>query len=308
MASLDASVTRSSVMSAKLNWATDGRDWPNREASRFVTADGYAWHVQCMGAGPVLLLVHGTGAATHSWRALMPLLATRFSVVAFDLPGHGFTAMPSSDRMSLPGMARSIGLLLQTLDARPAVAIGHSAGAAILARMTLDGAIAPQSLISLNGALIALRGWSGQFFSPLARLFAANTLVPRLFARCASEPAFFEPLMRSTGSTLDATGAALYRRLAGNSAHAAAALSMMAHWDLHALERELPRLTPAPVLVVGENDLTVPPSQAHWLHSWLPATTVVSMAGVGHLAHEERPAEIAEVIYRHALPAAAKKK
>ena len=58
-----------------LDWATDGADWPNREASRFVEAAGLRWHVQVMGAGPVLLLLHGTGASTHSWRDVMPKLA-----------------------------------------------------------------------------------------------------------------------------------------------------------------------------------------------------------------------------------------
>ena len=68
-----------------------GRDWPNRAASRTVRAAGLNWHVQVMGSGPVLLLAHGTGAATHSWRGLAPLLAQHFTVVAPDLPGHGYT-------------------------------------------------------------------------------------------------------------------------------------------------------------------------------------------------------------------------
>ena len=42
-------------------WERDGRDWPNREASRFVKAAGLRWHVQVAGEGPVILLVHGTG-------------------------------------------------------------------------------------------------------------------------------------------------------------------------------------------------------------------------------------------------------
>ena len=48
-----------------LIWSRDGGDWPNREASAFVEAAGIRWHVQRMGEGPPLLLLHGTGAATH---------------------------------------------------------------------------------------------------------------------------------------------------------------------------------------------------------------------------------------------------
>ena len=59
-------------------WEVDGRDWPNRDSSRFVTAGGLRWHVQVAGTGPVVLLVHGTGAATHSG-APAPRLADRTS-------------------------------------------------------------------------------------------------------------------------------------------------------------------------------------------------------------------------------------
>src|SRR3954447_16458792 len=116
---------------AKLDWDRDGGDWPNRDASRFVSAAGIRWHVQEMGDGPVLLLLHGTGASTHSWREVMPRLASRFRVIAPDLPGHGFTDALPPRRLTLPGMAAAIAGLLATLGAKPAMLVGHSAGAAI---------------------------------------------------------------------------------------------------------------------------------------------------------------------------------
>ena len=68
-------------MSTALAWQREGLDWPHRETSRFVEAGGLRWHVQQMGRGPVALLIHGTGASTHSWRGLLPLLARRCRVV-----------------------------------------------------------------------------------------------------------------------------------------------------------------------------------------------------------------------------------
>ena len=168
-------------MKDRLEWEADGRDWPNRAASRFVSVAGFTWHVQVLGCGPAVLLLHGTGAATHSWRVLAPALARRFTVIAPDLPGHGFSAMPAPDRLSLPGMARGVSDLLEALGARPSLVVGHSAGAAILARMVLDGMIAPDRLISLNGALLPFRGLPAAFFSPAAKLLASVRLVPRLF-------------------------------------------------------------------------------------------------------------------------------
>ena len=58
----------------------------------------------------VLLLIHGTGAATHSWRGLMPLLARHHHIVAIDLPGHAFTEMPTRWPLSLPRMAQAVRL------------------------------------------------------------------------------------------------------------------------------------------------------------------------------------------------------
>ena len=93
------------------------RDWPNQASSRFVRAGGFGWHVQVMGPadGPVLLMLHGTAAATHSWRDLAPLLARRFTVVAPDLPGHGFTETPAARRLSPEGMAGAVRSLLEVL-------------------------------------------------------------------------------------------------------------------------------------------------------------------------------------------------
>ena len=62
-------------MTPGLDWDRDGAGWPNRSSSRFVVSGAMRWHVQIMGQGPVMLLIHGTGASTHSWRRLAPLLA-----------------------------------------------------------------------------------------------------------------------------------------------------------------------------------------------------------------------------------------
>jgi magnesium chelatase accessory protein len=283
-------------MSGRLSWEDDGRDWPNRAASRFVAAGGLRWHVQVLGAGPVLLLVHGTGAATHSWRDLAPLLAAHFTVVAPDLPGHGFSDTPRRETCSLPGMVRALRALLDALGLEPVLAVGHSAGAAILARASLDGLLALRSLVSVNGALLPLAGLPGRLFSPLARLLAASPLVPRLFAGRAADRKAVERLIRSTGSRLDERGVELYARLVRNPVHVAGALCMMAHWDLAALHRDLGRLQVPLLLVVGDHDLTVRPSRARRVLELVPHARALHLPGLGHLAHEERPEAVAEAI------------
>ena len=282
--------------SADPDWNTLGLDWPNRAASRFVQAGGLRWHVQQLGEGEPMLLIHGTGASTHSWRDLAPRLAQHYQIIAPDLPGHGFTRCRDADRLSLPGMAAAVRALLDVLGIEPVWAVGHSAGAAVLVRMCLDGRLAPHRLVSLNGALLPLGGLRSPMFAPLARLFVSNPFVPRLFAWQASQPATFARMMAQTGSVLDAQGVGFYQRLASRPAHVGAALDMMARWDVRPLEHQLPRLTVPLTLVSGGRDRMIPPSHAQDVQRLLPTAQSLVLEQLGHLAHEEQPETVAALI------------
>lgn len=287
-----------------LDWSREGSDWPNRAASRFVEAGGLAWHVQVMGRGPPLLLIHGTGASTHSFRDLAPRLAASFTVVAPDLPGHAFTSPLPPARLSFDGMAGALGELVLSLGLHPAVAVGHSAGAALLARLALDRVIAPRTLVALNGALLPLPGLAGIVFAPMARALAVNGLAARLFAWRAADLRAVERLIASTGSRLDARGVELYARLVRNPAHVAGVLGMMANWDLTALREALPGLPCRLLLVVGTQDRTVAPGEAERVRALLPRARIVPLEGLGHLAHEEQPEAVARLIETEAAEAA----
>lgn len=280
----------------RLTLEEDGADWPNRQASRMVEAGGIDWHVQIMGEGPVLLVLHGTGASTHSWRDLAPLLATRYRVVAPDLPGHGFSSTLGARTQSLPGMARATAAMLQALGVSPDIAVGHSAGAAVLARLGLDHAFSPKRIIALNGALSPFEGVAGHVFPTMAKALFLNPFAPRYVAWSASGGAVAR-LLDGTGSRLDPRGVALYAQLLRNPAHIDGALSMMAHWDLRALARDLPRLRIPIEFIVAENDRTVPPDGARKLAARLSDARVLSVPGLGHLAHEEDPALFARLIF-----------
>ncbi len=277
-------------------WEREKRTWPNREMSRFVHAAGIRWHVQQAGSGPALFLLHGTGASTHSFRDLLPALARDFTVVAADLPGHAFTESVRAAGYSLQGMSDSLAVLLDTLQVRPSRCVGHSAGAAVLCRMALDGRIAPRRIVSINGALLPLAGAAGMLFSPIAKLLAASALVPRLIAWRAGDRAAVERVIAGTGSKLDAVGLDLYARLVRDPDHIAGALGMMGNWDLQSLARDLPRLQIPVSLIVGQNDRTVPPQQASRLKDLLQNASLHSLSGLGHLAHEEAPALVASLV------------
>jgi magnesium chelatase accessory protein len=286
-------------IAARLNWPRDSEGWPHRDAGHLVQCGGQQWFVQQMGQGPSLLLIHGTGASTHSWRGMLPSLARDFKVLAIDLPGHGFSGMPPAAQLSMPAMARALGELLTQLKLQPALLVGHSAGAAIAIRMVLDGHATPQAIVSFNGALLPLAGLAGQVFLPMARLMAAAPFMPQLFAWRAADKVVLQRLIDGTGSTLDAEGMALYSRLVANPGHVQGALGMMANWDLAALQRDLPKLRVPVSLLVASQDRAVPPTQARQALALLrsaPGSTLTEWPGLGHLAHEEQPQRAAELV------------
>lgn len=280
------------------SWEKDGRDWPNRAASQFVEAGGLDWHVQLMGQGPCLLLLHGTAAATHSWRDLAPLLAQHFTLIAPDLPGHGFTSSLPQARVSLAGFSEALRALLNKLQVSPDLVLGHSAGAAIALRMALDGAITPRAIFSLNGALLPLGDEHAAFFTRTARLMVGLPFVSKLCAWRASKHEVAAKLLRDTGSDIGPRGVELYTRLFGYPGHIRAALTMMAQWELRPLLRDLPRLVPALFLLVGSRDRAVPPMQARRIQAIQPAARIITLEGLGHLAHEEAPERIVDALLR----------
>lgn len=290
---------------AALDWTRDGVDWPLREHSRWVEAAGLRWHLQRLPGpapnAPLVVLLHGTGASSHSWRAVAPVLQSCAELCLIDLPGHAFTDAPPSGSAlcGLDGMAAALGQLLAQEGLQPQLLVGHSAGAALALRLCLDGLATPRRVIAFNGAFLPLGGWAAPLLLPAAKWLANGHWLPRGFAWSVQHTGLLQRLLQSTGSRLDPQGQALYRRLAGNPAHSAGALAMMASWDLPSLWRDLPRLQVPLTLVVGEMDRTVPPDQAQHTLQRLPggyAHRLLRWPGLGHLAHEEAPEAAAELV------------
>lgn len=277
-----------------MDFAKMPADWPNAAHSRVVACAPHRWHVQVMGTGPVLLLLHGAGGATHSWRDLMPLLAARYTVVAVDLPGQGFSRAGSRSRLSLDAMAADLAALMADQGWQIAAIVGHSAGAALALRMAQGGDVC--AVVALNGALGNFRGLAGWLFPAMAKMLALNPLTAALFARTAGSGQSVRSLINGTGSALDNRGLALYRVLVRDRAHVDGTLGMMAGWRLDLLLEALPFIRTPTLFVAGDNDRAVPPDTSDRAAARMPAARAVRLPGLGHLAHEEAPGVIAPLI------------
>ena len=273
-----------------MDWRAYADHWPWAEHSTFVQAGGIHWHVQRMGQGPVLLLLHGTGSGNFSWRGLMPLLARHFTVVAPDLPGHAFTSRGPEGALSLAGMSEGLRALLLQLQLQPQALIGHSAGAAIAAHMALQhSALARCPVIGLNPAWLPLTGAAAWLFTPVARLARLNPLSAWILARLAARAGVVQEAMASTGSQLDAKGLDLYRQVLTHPGHVHGVLSMMAAWQIRPLAQSLHRLRQPVFLHIGAQDRTVAPELSEQALTLMPQARRVVAPELGHLAHEEDP-------------------
>ncbi len=269
-------------------------DWPYRAASQHIACKPHLWHVQALGAGPELLLIHGAGGASHSFRHLIPLLAPHFQVIAIDLPGQGFSQLGAKARCGLEPMSADLDALCRQQGWQPQAVIGHSAGAAIALRLAERRPLA--AVIGINAALGKFEGLAGLFFPVMARLLAATPFVGQAFSRFAATPAQVHQLLTSTGSQIEPAGEAQYLTLLRRPSHVNATLAMMAQWQLDGLLARLPKAHTPCLLITASNDRAVPPAVSDRAAKLMPTTRRLDVPGYGHLLHEENAASVSTAI------------
>jgi magnesium chelatase accessory protein len=155
-------------------------------------------------------------------------------------------------------------------------------------------------LFSLNGALLPLPAQPLRLLAPAMRLMVDNPLVPRLFAWQAADRRVVDRLLHHTGSAVPPESRTLYGRLARRAAHAGAALTMMSRWDLAPLRAAMPGLAVPLVMINGGNDRLIPPSDGARVRALVPGSRLILLTGLGHLAHEEAPAQVARIMIEQA--------
>lgn len=263
--------------------------------SRQILHRPHRWHVQEAGEGPTILLIHGAGGATQSFRGLFPILMETHHVIAVDLPGQGFTQLGAQQRCGLDHMSEDLLSLSRNQGWAPDLVVGHSAGAAIALRMWEMGMRPKTGIVGLNAALGNFKGMAGWLFPIMAKALAVTPFSASLFASTTTR-ASVRNLVEGTGSKLDQEGLELYYRLATDKGHVDATLSMMAQWSLDGLLERLGKIDCPVHLITAANDKAVPPQVSVDAARKLPNARLTALPDLGHLAHEEDPERIANLI------------
>jgi len=110
-------------------------------ASHWIDTDAGQIFARSHGAGPPLLLLHGFGETNIAWRRIAPQLAQRFTVVAMDLRGYGWSSAPDSDKgenYTKRLMAADAVKVMESLGHIQFALAGHDRGARVGMRLALD--------------------------------------------------------------------------------------------------------------------------------------------------------------------------
>ena len=104
------------------------------ETATTIQAAGIATNVHVAGSGEPVLLLHGSGpgvTAWANWRLTIPPLAERFTVIAPDIVGFGFTERPPGFGYDLQSWTAHVVGLLDALGVESAHVVGNSFGGAL---------------------------------------------------------------------------------------------------------------------------------------------------------------------------------
>lgn len=281
------------AMLAALAIALVRPDIPRRELmakyapppSRFAEIEGMRVHYRDEGAGPPLVLVHGTSSSLHTWDGWVARLSAHRRIVRLDLPGFGLTGPAPDGDYRAERYARVVAALMDQLGVARADVAGNSLGG----RVALTFALAhPERVRKL--VLVDAAGLSGQ--QP-PRLFRAARIpvVNRLFTVVTPRSLVAKNVTEVYGnpSRIDAAIVDRYYDLAraeGNRGALVARLNGPRDPDLDTRLGELR----APVLILwGERDRWIPLSFATRLQSSIPGAQLVSFPDAGHVPMEELP-------------------
>ena len=236
------------------------------------------------GTGPPLVLIHGLGLNRKMWQWQLDALTPCFTVVCYDLLGHGDSEKPRGP-YAMPAMVDQISKLMYALELERAALVGFSLGGLIARSFALAHPHRATALVILNSAhartpdqreSIMTRVRQAEKHGPDSTVDDALT---RWFTEdfAASNPRVLDQVRRWVVANDPAVYPSLYR--------------LLAQGDI-GLETAIAKIT-CPVLVVtGEEDHGNSPQMAREMSALIPGARCVILPGLRHMALVEDPAAV----------------
>lgn len=250
--------------------------------------DGTLYAVHAPGDGPAVLLLHGFGGSTVSWRETIPALAEAgYDVYALDMRGFGLSDKGFEADYNHAAQAQRVRAWMDAVGLERATLVGHSMGGDVAARIALS---APDRVSSLVLVSASVAGQRHQYRVPGVLL---DVPFLRRWAQIGlrrAVPLYLDDILRESvedDSAITPELIADYRRVLRTPEWELALLSMLRAEDEH--EAPVSELQAPTLLLWGSSDETVPPEQGERLERLIPGAELVVLEGAGHLLMHEQP-------------------
>ncbi|HIZ36981.1 MAG TPA: alpha/beta hydrolase [Candidatus Ruania gallistercoris] len=247
------------------------------------------------GAGPPLVLLHGTPWSAALWQPVAAALSTRFTVYRWDMPGYGESSKDPSDQVDLGLQGELFAALLQEWQLERPHVIAHDVGGAVALRARLLHRARYASLCLVD--VVALRPWGSPFFTLVRDHAEVFTQLPPAVHRGALEAyirgASHRGLSEDELAMLVApwTGAegqrAFYRQIAQADER---------YTD--EVEGRYGEIDEPTHIIWGVEDTWIPPDRAHRLQELIPRASLALLEGAGHLVQLDAPTALAAELTR----------
>jgi pimeloyl-ACP methyl ester carboxylesterase len=262
--------------------------------ARQIELHGHPVTYHQVGEGPAVLLIHGITSSSRTWRAVMPGLAERHTVIAPDLLGHGRSAKPRGD-YSLGAYASGLRDLLVALEVPRATVVGHSLGGGVamqfayqfperLDRLVLvdSGGLGEEVSVVLRAATLP----GAEYVLPLlasSPLRGAGAAVRAVLGRVGLKA---NADVRGLAEGFESLGDAAARRA---FVHTARSVIDPTGQRVDATDR-LYLAAHVPSLVVwGERDRMIPVAHGRQAHALMPNSRLEVFEGAGHFPFNDDP-------------------
>ena len=271
-----------------------GQWWPRAGVEpRYEDLSGLRVRYVRRGRGPTVVLLHGLGSSIYTWADMIPALAREHDVVALDLPGFGGSDIPAELSSSVyPGTV--IGLM-DRLGISRATLVGNSLGGAVAVVLAARHPERVRRLVLIDSAGYNLAPAQRPLMLRLigtAPVAAALDVLPirRGMVTTALRQVFYDDT-RVTPEKIEEYLAPLARP--GTTEALRSLLHAQSSFGLPGLIRDVR----VPTLVVwGRNDRWIPLADADRFTAAIPGARKVVLEECGHVAQEERPAEVVHLI------------
>ena len=267
--------------------------FPGAQTRLVPTADGGHLHIEECGAGHPVLLLHGHGASMRTFSLLAaPLLAGGRRVIAVDQRGFGRSS-PVPSMFGFAGLVEDAAAVLEALDLRDTVVVGHSMGGGVALGLAID---CPAIVAERVSAIVLINSSGrGPADRPMTRAKVA-ALDWRFLERLGSHPRHGLVLARANfGPEPRRSHVAAARAIRLDSP-----VELRRGFARRLLGIDLSRalsLIRVPVLVlVGTADAVVPVADSQRTVDLIPGARIETFDGAGHMLPLECSAQVAEAI------------